>query len=57
MESAFAIVIGGYIGQLKIFKKNATKDIFLIIFQNFNNSCFSNIPWKMYEVIFMEMFS
>ena len=31
------------IGQLKFFKRNATKDVFLIIFQNFHNSSFSNI--------------
>ena len=43
---SFRIVIGGWIGQFEFFKRNATKDIFLIIFQNFLNSSFSNIPWK-----------
>ena len=57
MESVFAIVIGGQIRQLKFFKRNATKDVFLIIFQNFHNSSFSNILWKIYEVIFIEVFS
>ena len=41
----------------QIFERNATKDVFLIIFQNFHNSSFSNIPWKMYKVIFIEVFS
>ena len=47
------LVIGGWIGQLKFFKRDATKDIFLIIFQNFLNNSFSNIPWKR----FLEEFS
>ena len=47
------LVIGGWIGQLKFFKRNAIKDIFLIIFQNFLNNGFSNIPWKR----FLEEFS
>ena len=51
LESVFVIVVGGYIGQLEFFKRNVTKDVFLIIFKNFHNSSFSNIPWKMYEVI------
>ena len=57
MESVFAIVIGGQIRQLKFFKRNATKDVFLIIFQTFHYSSFSKIPSKMYEVIFIEVFS
>ena len=44
----FRIVIGGWIGQFKFFKRNATKDIFLIIYQNFRNISFSNIPWKIF---------
>ena len=31
-------------GQLKFFKRNAAKDVFLIIFQKFHNSSFSNFP-------------
>ena len=37
-------VIGGWIGQFEFFKSNSSEDIFLIIFQNFLNSSFSNIP-------------
>ena len=40
---SFHIVIDGWIGQFEFFKRNATKDIFEIIFQNFLNSSFSNI--------------
>ena len=36
--SVFGIVIGGWIGQLEFFKRNVTKDVFLIIFQDFNSS-------------------
>ena len=54
MESVFVIVIGGYIGQLEFFKRNVTKDVFLIIFKNFHNSSFPNIPRKMYEVTFIK---
>ena len=50
---SFRIVISGWIGQLQCFKRNTTEDVFLIIFQNFLNSSFSNIPWK----IFLEAFS
>ena len=57
MESVVAIVTYGSIGQLKCFKRNATKDVFLIIFQNFHNSSFSSVPGKMYKVIFIEVFS
>ena len=35
VESVFGIVIGGWIEQLECFKKNASKDIFLKIFQKF----------------------
>ena len=45
---SFRIVIGGWIGQFELFKRNATKDIFLIIFQNFLNSGSSNIPWNFF---------
>ena len=44
MEPVFGIVIGGKIGQLELFKRYATKDVFLIIFQNFHNNSFTNIP-------------
>ena len=57
VESVFAIVLGGYIEQPKFFKRNATKDVFLIFFQNFHYSSLSNIPWKMYEVVSIEVFS
>ena len=57
MDSVFRIVIGGWIEQFELFKKNATKDIFLIILQNFHNSSFSNILLKIYENIFIEAFS
>ena len=50
---SFRIVISGPIGQLQFFKRNTTKDDFFIIFQNFLNSSFSNIPWK----VFLEVFS
>ena len=44
IESAFELVgEGGGIGQLQFFKRNTTKDDFVIIFQNFLNSSFSNI--------------
>ena len=52
METVFGIAIGGWIEQLEYFKKNATKDIFFIIFQNLDN-----ILLKMYEVLFLEAFS
>ena len=54
MESVFDIVVGGWIGQLKFFKRNAIKDAFLIIFQNFHNSNFSSVLSKMFEDIFLE---
>ena len=40
VELVFGIVIGRWIGQLKLFKRNITKDVFLIIFQYFHNSSF-----------------
>ena len=46
---SFRIVIGECIGQFELFKRNATKDIFLIIFQNFLNSSFSNRPRKIFS--------
>ena len=57
MESVFGIVVAGWIGQLKFFKRNAVKDVFLIIFQNFHNSNFSSVLSKMFEEIFLEAFS
>ena len=42
---------------VQFFKRNATKDVFEIIFHNFHNSSFSNILSKMYEEIFSEAFS
>ena len=57
VESVFDIVVGGWIGQLKFFKRNAIKDAFLIIFQNFHNSNFSSVLSKMFEDIFLEAFS
>ena len=57
MVSVFGIYIGGWTGQLKFFKRNATKDAFLIIFQNVHKSSFSNIPSKMYGEIILEAFS
>ena len=41
----------------ELFKRIGTKDVCLIILQNFHNSSFSNIPSKMYEDIFLEAFS
>ena len=55
VDSVFHIV--GWIGLFQLFRRNATKDAFLIILQNFHNSNFSNIPPKMYEDIFLEAFS
>ena len=46
-ESVFGIVIGRWIGQLEFFKRNAIKDIFLIISQNFHNINFPNVLSKM----------
>ena len=43
---SFRIIISRWIGQFEFFKRNTTKHIFLIIFQNFLNSSFSNIPSK-----------
>ena len=40
----------------RIFKRNAMKDVFLIIFQNFHNSNFSNVLSKMWEDIFQKRF-
>ena len=57
LVSVLAIVIGGLIGLLKFLKMSATKDVLLIIFENFQNWRFSNILSKMYEVIFLEAFS
>ena len=45
MESVFGIVIGGWIGQLEFFKRNAIKDIF---FDNFLNINFSNVLSQKY---------
>ena len=43
MESVFGIVIGGWIGQLEFFKKNATKDDFpklsSAVFPTFSKKC------------------
>ena len=41
MESVFSIAMDRWIGQLEVFKKNATKDAFLIMFQNFHKNSFS----------------
>ena len=57
VESFFGIVIGGWIGQLEFFERNAIKYVFLIIFQNFHNSNFSNVLSKKCEEIFFEAFS
>ena len=58
MESVFGIVIGGWIEQLEFFERNAIKDVFfLMIFQNFHNSNFSNVLSKMCEETFLEAFS
>ena len=53
MESVFSIVIGGWIGQLKLlkrrlrcFKEVITKDVLLGVFQSFKNSNFSEHPLK-----------
>ena len=54
MESVFSIEIVGCTGQLEFFKRNATKDVFLISFQNFHRSRFSSILSKMYEEIFLK---
>ena len=43
---SFLIVIGGRVWRFDFFKRNATKDLFPINFQNFLNSSFSKIPWK-----------
>ena len=57
VEPVFFIAKGGWIGQIEFFKKNATKEIFLIILQNFRNCSFFNIIPKVYEEIFVEPFS
>ena len=41
-------------GQLKFFKRNAAKDVFLIIFQKFHNSSFSNFPEKCIKRFYIE---
>ena len=53
VESVFSIVIGGWIGQLKLlkrrvkcFKEVITKEVFLGVFQNLKNSNFSEHPLK-----------
>ena len=53
VESVFSIVIGGWIGQLKLlkrrlrcFKEVITKDVLLGVFQSFKNSNFSEHPLK-----------
>ena len=46
VKSVFGMVKGGWIGLLESFKRNAIKDISLIIFQNFDNINFSNVPLK-----------
>ena len=53
----FSEVIGGQIGQVNLFKRNVAEDVLLGIFQNFQNSSFSEHPLKMYEVSFLESFS
>ena len=57
LVSVLAIVIGELIRLLKFFKMSATKDVLLIIFENFQNRSFCNILQKYYEVIFLEAFS
>ena len=57
VDSVFRIFIGGWIGLIELFKRNAAKDVFSIILQNFHNNSFSNIVSKMYEDIFLEAFS
>ena len=50
---SFRIAVSGWIGQLHFFKRNTTKDVFLLIFQSFLNCSFSNIP----STFFLEPFS
>ena len=57
VDSAFCVVIGGWIEKFELFKRNPTKNFFLIILQSFQNSSFSNILSKMYEDIFLEAFN
>ena len=45
---SFPKVIGEWIGQFGFIKRNATKDVFFLFFQNFLNVSFSNIPWKIF---------
>ena len=41
-----------YIGSLELLKKSSSKDIFLRLLENFQNSYYAINPWKeMYEVI------
>ena len=48
VESVFGIFIGEWIGQLEFFKRNAFKDIFLLInFQNFLYINFFNVLSKL----------
>ena len=48
VELVFGIFIGGWIGQLEFIKRNAIKDIFLLInFQNFHYINFSNVLSKL----------
>ena len=54
MESVFSIEIVRCTWQLEFFKRNATKDVFLISLQNFHRSRFSSILSKMYEEIFLK---
>ena len=46
VKSVFGIVIRGWIGQLEFFKRNATNEVFLIIFLNFHKQKFSQHPPK-----------
>ena len=57
VDSVFRIGIGGWIGLFEFFRKNATKDVFLIILKSFHHSSFSDIPSKMYEDNFLELLS
>ena len=57
VEPVFCIVKSGWIGLIEFFKRNATKEPFLIILQDFQNSSFSNILPKIYEEIFLEAFN
>ena len=56
LESVFGIIIGGCIGQLEFFKRNATKVVSLDNSPKVSSS-FSNILSKMHEVIFLEAFN